>query len=706
MNTGRMIVLLVVMLGVGACATTQRDSKAFDVSRVTLYDCGLAQMERVAQVSGAVQLEIRLRLAHLDDMLATLVVASKGGVQVSGVRYPSVFTLGQARAASSFANAAGDTEGLEERPGSPLCHYMLALVGTPVKAVGKDNRVVEGTVLDCVHGKAEVGEDGESSYSEESLLLVGADGTVAWMALDQVRELVPRSAGEGEAMNTYARQLGRAPGLGETSVRIQTAPGSNGKLAAGYIRQAPVWRMSYKVTARKDGISLEAWGVVHNDSDEDWKDIGLTLVSGLPESYVLSVASPRYAQREALYTDEGHNMFPQLGAATPDSLLYEESVVRYEYAGGVSLGARGMGGGGGMAYGSVSGRAGHVSRSVSGSQAGDSSLLEVGKAAAVEQTQPAVEEEISTYSALTAVSVPARTSSMVPLMRRDLPGQAFSLVDETLAPRTCVHVRNETGLVLQYGASSFYVNGRFRGQTEFPRTEPGDIRVLCFGEDADVQVALDRKEERSLKALEWRSGALYVHELVNTNKVFTLDNRAGQARQMAIKVTHRHNGRIVSPSDTLAGEGAERYVLVDAPARKKIDQVVQVEEGVERNIPQTLSQLTVLHDKAGLPDDVRTVLARAITVLREDELLVKKSNDLSSLLQKAQEALARQQSTLKDLPEAAAATAAAAKMVEQLRRTEQTIEKLITQLDEVQQARAALALKVTDTLSTLPSPRR
>ncbi len=225
--------LLAVLSLMAACASTAPQSKPFEVARVTLYDCGLAQMEREADVEGEEHLDIRLQLAHLDDLLATLVVAARGDVRVTGVRYPSVFTLGQARAASSFANASGDDEALEEKVASELCGYVLAMVGTEVEVVRRGGTTLSGTVIDCALGASDDSDEEPSKSAEEHLLLVSSKGAMAWVPLNQIESVDPLSEREGEAIHTYARHLGRAPGLGETAVRIQTAPDSSGRLAAG-----------------------------------------------------------------------------------------------------------------------------------------------------------------------------------------------------------------------------------------------------------------------------------------------------------------------------------------------------------------------------------------------------------------------------------------------------------------------------------------
>ncbi len=699
------LLLCGALLLASACATAPAQHP-FDVRRVTLYDCGLAQMEREAEVSGETTLDIRLNLAHLDDLLATLVVAAQGDVRVTGVRYPSVFTLGQARAASSFANASGDAEGLEEKNASELCRYILALGGTEGRLERATGGPLEGTVVDCALGAMETTAAGDERARDEHLLLVSPKGAMAWVALDDIREVTPTSEREGEAIHTYARHLGRAPGLGETEVRIQTAPGSSGRLVAGYVQQAPIWRMTYKVRETPSGVQLEAWGLVHNDTDETWDRTALTLVSGLPESYVMSVASPRYSERASIYVDGDTNMFPQLGAATPDSLLYEESVVRYEY-GGAGFGARGYGSGAGMAMASLKSASVRVGagRVGIGSGAEDSALLKVAPSAAEEQAEPQVEEEISTYRALERVTIPARASSMVPLMRRELPGSTFSLVTGSGVPRTCAHVRNETGLVLQYGVSSFYVDGRFRGQTEMPRTEPGEVRVLCYGEDADVEAAVQPRADSQLKAVEWSHGTLYQHLLVRTEREYTVENRAGQARRVAIHVTHAHNGRLVAPAESLPGQGRERYVTLDVAPRSESKQTVVVEEGIRRSVVPEAAYLEPLLESEALPAEARAVLARAAETCRKREAVARDSAENHNELEKAREALARKRQSLQSLPPGTASTAGANRMLEDLMATEKKIERLTERQAEFDKLFEKLGGQVTEILMTLPRPQ-
>ncbi len=620
----------------GAATAAPKNPK-FKTTNVTLYDCGLAQIEKQAVVHGAQTLEIDVTLAHLDDLLASLVLATDDSVRVKGVNYPMVRNLGQAIASSGMANALSsdtDMDALTMPAGVP--GYMKALVGMNVTIERKGKRSITGTVLACVdetgHGPARRVEKINGDVVEEApmsnLVMVTGDGAMSWVPVDEISVISPVSGREATAMSDFAVALGKANGFTETVIELTTSAGSKGKLAAAYIRQMPLWKTVYKVTADDDNVTLEVWAVVHNDTSEDWNDVEMTLVSGLPKSYVFSVASPRYAERETLFPEEEGGMMPQLGARTPDSLLYDfEGLLIGESFGYGGLGMYGTGtGGGGSGAGMVGARGrgvvGHGGQVASSERT--SSLLDVGEPAAEEQMEAAVEGEISTYKAMNKVSIPAGTSSLVPVVRKKLDGGSFTLLESGSNPATCVRVVNGTGLVLQDGMASFYISGRFRGQTDLWRTEPGDISVWCFGEDPDVTFDRDVEVEHVREMLEWKGGQLWSHNLKHTTYQYTVENKAGQPRKIALDVRHIENGRVVSPKTVLDTDMDNRklYIFEIAGRVEEVKKIL-VEEGVMRNVPIEIDKLWELSRIKSIPKKQRDVLLTARNFLVKEVQLRK-----------------------------------------------------------------------------------
>jgi len=711
----RALTISLFFLSVVSCGTTRPASVPFPVTRVTMYDSGVAQFERVADVQGGTALAIPVNLAHLDDLLATLVLGTDGGVKVRGVRYPTALNLGQARAASSFAAALAQKK--EEDGGlEALESYLDALTGTLVRVEGTGGRVVVGTVLDCVprngDGAKAAGTDssgaadetGGPADRENSLLIAAEDGVLEWLDLSDIVRLVPVSRREGDGIAGFARQLGKANGWEESDVTVELARGASGRLAAGYVRQAPVWRTSYKVIVEKQKITLETWAVVHNDTDEAWDSVLLTLVSGLPDSYVMSMATPRYAERESLDTQNGLNMMPQLGAQTPDMLLYSEVVsISYAYGGTVGYGA--AGGYGMAAKHSASIRMGSA-RVAGDGLAGDrdSSLLQVGESAFEERSEPRVEEEISTYTALEKVSIPGRSSGMVPLLRRSVPARAFTLANGWSDPTQCVRLENDTGLVLQAGVASFYVSGRFRGQAGVARLEPGDLSVICFARDPDIEASRRSEVKSNPRAVEWRNGRLWAHALQTTTMDFTVRNRSGAERPAALPITHRANGRIVSPKDHEEGESG-RLLFLSVPGRGEVRQQVVVEEGVMSEVAVGSPGLKQLTEAPDVPEEQKGVLRLALQMLLERDRLLEKSAAAMREAGKRQASIDRRKEALASLPQGAGTTRPAEQMLAEVSAAQKEIERLEVDRERLDLSAAELLEKARELLETLPTPR-
>ena len=678
---------------------------AFPVDRVTLYDCGLAQMERKATVLGAKKLTIPLQLAHLDDLLASLVLATDGGVKVQGVRFPSVRNAAQAASGSGFGSAVTSVE--DETltlPGS-VDGFAKALVGTGVEVTKRGGARVSGTVLASVEGEpvsigGAKGDDASGQVIRPRTLVIASDGGVlSWVPLADIEKIRPLSDREAEALESFAGHLGQSNGFRDVAVTIETTKASKGALVAGYIRQMPVWRMSYKTTVTEAGVTLEAWSVVHNDTREDWKDIGLTLLSGLPTSYVLSLATPRYGEREALWLAEDKRMLPQLGGEAPDSLLYEWINPSASFG----LGAKGYGAAG-MAYGSGSAKSvrfGSTAMGVGGIAEGESSLLKIGEAAAEETAKGEVEEEIATYQALAPVTLPAGTSGMVPLIRRTLPGEAFTALNVEAGPTTCVRVENQTGLVLQEGISSVYIHGRFRGQTPIQRTEPEEIRVWCFGQDPDISYGETHKINEVEKALEWKRGDLWVHHLKTTTRTFEIENRAGQSRTVAIGIPKLSNGRVLTPGNLREAEDGARLHLAPVPARSEQVETIVVEEGRMRRQQLFVAGLEALLEPDGIPESEKDVIRGVLPTMKEAEAVQVKIDAVANTRARIDAQANRPRANLAAVPKGAGESSAVNRMLKDLMSLEEDIREGEAKTRELLAEKEALMKTVRTGLDAL-----
>ncbi|GEM_PF-4271035 len=666
--------LLAILLVSGGCATSATSPTQFPVTRVTMYDCGLAQWEREATISGNQRLAIPVARAHLDDLLASLALATDGGVKVSSVRFPSVKTLAQAQEGSSLGQRLADRQENSDPAPATIADFARMLIGVPVEVQRSSGGALTGTLVGVANtprtaprSKASSDQE-ETSDSGQRLVIMTEAGAMTWVEINNVVALRPLSSDEGKGMAALADSMGRSRGLDISEVQLETTPDSSGRLAAAHIRQSPKWRITYRVSAHDDRVSVEMWALVHNDSPEDWNNITLTMLSGLPRSFVLSLASPRYGEREVLFTDDGGALSPQLGARTPDELVFgEESYDQMGYASyGYGMGA----GASGVAMGSRSGKAATVRYGTAEvatlSGEATSSLLKIGMPAALESAEPEVSKEIATYTAMLPVTIPKGTSGMVPLLRRDLPGTAFGRLSESGGTaETCVRLENTTGLILQSGTASFYIDGRFRGQDFVERTPPGDVRIWCFGEDQDLHVSVSHKEEANEKLLEFRNRQLLLHSLKTVTKTFNVGNDAGQPRNVGLAVNLPYNARFVSPAQLLSGEGRQYIHLGDVESRSSWKSEIVMEVGVVAPVTQNSTRWKELLASKSLPAEQLKVLKEAMPLLERLEKIQESIDELHRQQSDLENSIKENKDNLQAIP-ANAPTALLAPLVKNL----------------------------------------
>ncbi len=707
----RCVVALTSMYLMG-CGTVHGAKSPFPVTRVTMYDCGLSQWEREARVDGETQLEIPVTRAHLDDLLASLALATDGGVKVRSVRFPSVRTLSQAEAGSSLGQRM--LKRREDGEGAPptAATFAQMLIGVPVRVQRASGPELVGTLMGVTReeGEAAGGTSKEpSGAGSDVLVLMLNSGGMTWVPMANVVGMYPLSEEESVGMGDLAESMGRSRGLDAMTVNLETTADSSGRLAAAHIRQSPLWRISYRVTAKADTVLVEMWALVHNDSPEDWEAVNLTLLSGLPKSFVMSLASPRYGEREVMTWDDSGTLSPQLGARTPDELVfgeeaYDGTVLKAYGSAGVGYG---MGSSGGRSA-SVRVSAGSMGSVGSGKMNGEgsSSLLEVGVPAAEETATPEVSKEIATYTAMLPVTIPHGTSGLVPLMRREMPGQAFGRVPEGGGqPETCVRVENTSGLVLQGGTASFYIAGRFRGQELLDRTQPGDVRIWCFGEDPDVSAQVGVEATAEEKILEWRNRQLLVHSVKRVVKSYTIRNDAGQDRQMGLAIVVPSNGRLVSPTETVSGEGNERIFWAKVPSRSEWSGETIMELGVVAPVSNYSARWSAMLAAPGLPETNKAVLRKALPYLEKQEVLQLRINELAMEETEWQTQVEALREDLKSIPTNVGG-ALVAPLIKQLGAAQSELQERKEGIKALEKEKGELQKKMELVLAEIPEPVR
>ncbi|HSC88824.1 MAG TPA: DUF4139 domain-containing protein, partial [Polyangiaceae bacterium] len=277
----------------------------------------------------------------------------------------------------------------------------------------------------------------------------------------------------------------KRPGLRTVTLELD---GTSHDVTVGYLAETPVWRPSYRLVVDGKGkAELQAWGIVQNQSGEDWTDVNVSLVAGAPIAFESDLGEPIVPPRP-LVTDSG-----EIVSAVPEGdMLYEQATAAPaaapapapEEAGGyefdedpladAALNAEkkaaakapaGRASGGAAPSASKPGRPSPPVTQAA-QLGGVGGVRDTSRLAAV-----AAQTGSTRYDVPVKVTIPDQSATMVLLTNVTIPGEAvylfapdYGVPDSLRHPFRVARFKNESGGLLEKGPIAVFEKGAFLGQ--------------------------------------------------------------------------------------------------------------------------------------------------------------------------------------------------------------------------------------------------
>jgi hypothetical protein len=608
--------LAAVCVSFSAPVLAQRaEAPSLPLKRVRLYETGVGYFERDGAV-GAGKVSLPVPAGHLDDALKTMVVLSGDkDTKVSGIEFGSSVSRNMARALAGVpSNGSAD---------APIDYHQLlgSMKGAAVElrtATGRTKgRLIDiqkETVRSC-----DTAPDGKERCRQEpstTLMLLTDNAEIRRFRSAELRAVKPADPAFVARLGSALDALSQRGSQTRRNLELHAPKGQS--VTLGYVAEAPVWRSSYRLVldAASSQGTLQGWALLHNDTDEDWKQVRVELVNGRPDSFLFPLASPRYARRKLVTPQHRLSTVPQLLDKTVDNMW---SVGDSHGAGGLGLSGVGQGGGGygeGIGLGSV-GTIGHGS----GSGRLSSSLLSVGQLAGVAAADGVEAGAMFLYAMPSLVDLRAHGSALLPFVQQSLGAKRIAhFAHPGDAARSAVHLFNDGGQTLPAGTLALFDRGGFAGEAALSRTKPKESRIISYGYDLDVKLTTaDADHHDEAKLLEFGGGKLTEHFVRHHRVSYELENRSGAARKIYLVLPYVMNAEL-SGSDgvVLDAEAGKALAVFDLAARAKAVRATKAKEGLVRGHEfKRLSsrRLAQLAEVGSLPAAQRAIVKRAASAM-------------------------------------------------------------------------------------------
>jgi len=564
-----------------------------------LYENGVGYFERKGPMAAGSVAEIPLEPGQLDDALKSMVVVSDKGVASIEFAPPLA------------AEAARAMAGMPE-PEAPRDLGMLlrALQGVDVTVKPVEGQSAKGRVVDIAD--EEERDSKGNPFHKPTLLLFGEAG-LQRVRLDEVQSVRPADAAVQLA---WDRATGSSAAQPERqSLKVRGSSGG-GTVAVGYTTEAPVWRTTYRLVLGKAQPRLQGFALVHNDSDEAWEGVKVTLASGRPASFLFPLAGPRYGRRELKAPEDGLDSAPQLVTAEAREHL-RGSLGATLGVGSIGTVGHGYGSGSGSGSISSSGRGVSVAAGV-----GVSELL-AGGPTPLEPAAVSEAGELFLYTVAEPVFLGARKSALLPIIDRGVAAEQVTVLDGS-STSLAVRLTNSTPLTLEGGTLSIFTDGAYAGEAQIDRVKPGEVRIVRHGEDLDLERWGEEKtSEGPVKAVRKNGNIVELHRVDTKTHHLELTSRSDKKRTLLFELTTARGYRVVSGAEEdVRSPGQPRYarLTLDPKAKRSVDVVeeggvverVALESLTSQRLDRLLAQKIEAPVRATLTS-LRTELARAET---------------------------------------------------------------------------------------------
>jgi len=586
------------------------------VKRIVFFNSGIAQVVHQGKVTGSQLVEVDFDRNQVDDVLKSIVFDNESGT-IESVQYHP--------APGKEALAAG-------RLGPPmtLAQTLQNYRGEVVSLLTKDG-IAKGAIL-----SVENRTSGKESHDLVSL--VTKDG-IQSVGLPEVKTIKFESSEVRKEFEQAMIGISNSRVVEKETLSMFFKGDGQRNIQFGYVVDAPVWRMTYRLDIGKEKATLQGWAHVDNVSGFDWENVFVDLRSGRPQAFSVELFSPLVATRSkrarsifgipaGLALNAYGHTYDWIAGGRGDSGGSRPFVTSVMRGGG--FGGGGMGGGaGGMGGGGTFGGATESQKKLARAELkiGEGIWVAAAQGRTTGMLQFAIEEPINLASG---------RSAMLPVMTEPVETELITRFDVTVRNPTAQLVAKLTNgdrFPIAAGPVTIYQKGNFIGDAALERTDIAEETMLPYGEDQPLSLVVSKTKQETINQrvrLEKRElvNRIVVDRVNRRSRSYTLANKGNTVRSVQLKMNTEDSILIPSPMENSGSTATYEFDVVGGTTIVKTI-VLERPDPEELEVSRVTRSLLERWETAGLEIDEQVKKRMSVVFQAQDK--VKKLERVASL---------------------------------------------------------------------------
>ena len=501
------------------------------VKEVVLFSSGVGYFQHEGTVHGDASTELRFKTVQINDILKSLVLNDLDGGHVGVVTYPSQDPLEKTLA--SFQVDISDNPSV----GELLNKLRGARISLGYSGANGAESLL-GTVLGVEEREVPGGKEGADPLKKEFLNLV-TDHGIRSLELARVDRFQLEERNLQEELNRALAAVAGARDQDKKPVDIRFNGQGDRRVRLGYVVETPIWKASYRLVlpgqdAKDKQGMLQGWAIVDNQTDNDWKDVRLSLVSGRPISFSQDLYQPLYVPRPTVVPELYASLRPQAYQAGQQQAATDGSQKAVE-APGSPEGSRRRS----LRASLDSAVAGAPPPAPAAPVPSSERPMNVSESVAPLSDTARV-GELFQYT-VGNVSLARQKSAMIPIINDPIETEKLSIYNQAVLathPLNGARIKNTTEdkKHLLQGPVTVFDGGHYAGDARLDDVPPGQTRLLSYGVDLEMSVLVkDPQDKQAVQSGKIVKGVLQVTRKFVLTREYSAENKGEDDKTLLIE---------------------------------------------------------------------------------------------------------------------------------------------------------------------------
>jgi hypothetical protein len=557
------------------------------ITRVVLFKHGVGYFQRTGEVQGREMIELSFKASQMNDVLKSLTALDFDGGTFAALSYDSEEPIERKLAELNIQ--------IPEK--GAISAFLDRLKGARV-SVPHGGQSLQGAVVGIEEVQHQLGE---TTICEPHLAILADEGRLVRVPLLEVGELSFLDEAVRRDLQTLLDVL--FSGLRKDRKRLSIQAVGEGKrhVSIGYVVEAPVWKTSYRIVlpgGSKEKPLLQGWALVDNTTEDDWRGVSLSLVAGLPISFVHDLYTPRYRQRPVVKVEEEAAVAPPVLEAGEAYEAEMAAPAGFAQAASAAAPAPMM----------------RARKAMAMAPPAPAPMGAAARASVQVQTRTQEAGDLFAYDITQPVDVGRGRSALVPILQADVDVERVAVYNAAIReknPMTAFRIKNTTGLTLEGGPVTVFEAESYVGEAMLDTLRRNDERITPYSVELGVTVKHEAKQVRERYTRATRHGQyLYKHyrELLVTQ--YELASRLERAVPCYVDHRFTFDVREGAPEPVEVTDSFWRYRVKLEPGKTTRLEVTEVAEQTEAiHIPSiAAAEIHNLVDNGLIPDAVKKQL--------------------------------------------------------------------------------------------------